>query len=231
MAGPKDVAVIARTIGLDTKRIVLDQAEISRPIPFSSWNNLLLLIRFSINGTTLGSGALQFAFQSTASSTLMEWTNGGAAPTHSWRWFNGGAATYVGGPPNYFHSGTSLRTQRIVSTTTSQNTVALDSGDQWASASPTTHRQCVGYTLNKTNAALTTTSVIYRTSGSLTDLSDAQFQALKEGVVPSGYVNTGGAAGLVIDEATNGNLDRFCIFYNDPSSELEISDISLTKLS
>jgi hypothetical protein len=227
------VTIIERTYGDGTdKRLKLTAQEAIRPMSIGSdWGSILIGMRFNI--TDLGASM-------TGTPRLAIGVCHGTAHGYSsistahWIGVRTAAATWSRNADGYYSHGgtTSLELRRKVGATV----------DGAANGSPTSHftmwndlRSIMVLRLTKVTETTMSASLLHRTSSaSLVDISLSTFLSVMESSTTTltSYTRTGltiSASTIAFDEAANGALNCVSIAWSRSDTDLEISDVVVTR--
>jgi hypothetical protein len=230
----KDVELLSNTVDVnDTKQIVLDEAEISRPLPWAIADGFVLM-RFSILGTTnYQSNSLQIGFWSDENSGVSPMTNvnGGGTISHCWRMYMNGAHVYNAGTPDYWVLANNVIGSKIQNGTNTNISFGFTSNARLLSGDDT--RIVAGFRIISSGPVDATTSAvqIYRNSTSgPADVDDEAWAKAKEYSLPAGHFGTATNQSSR-DDTTYGVLNNVYVLMNDPNLQLKIHDLTVTKFA
>lgn len=228
-----------RTVSaVDDKRIVLSNSQFARPIPFgTTWNKIRIGVR--LDCTTSGgnlTGTPRFAVGLCSGNTDLY---GDATTTHFVGVRTNEATWTLTNSNRYLVNGSTLSPHKKVGTIFTAGT-AFFPGVQWGigagAATPVADRTQFILEITKGSPNFTLQMLGWINPGGVAapvDNSDVAFYTNMEGAGnPAATNHTFSAANtLAVDEGVSGSFDHINIFWDRTTSEIELSDLAVARIS
>lgn len=144
-----------------------------------------------------------------------------------------GTLTYSGTTDPYYVASTVNQVKRRVGSTTTNNSVGVATPGLVTNTGATQRRSPILVDIIKgANWAVNVRGVNSSTNAAFDYSTDSFFDFMEHLSPSTGQtLGQGQAAGLAIDEATNGTLDTVCVFWNNATLPLEIYAIAVQRLA